>query len=127
MLKACMKAQRQWQARGNLQSATTSLFCLSGQHETTLKMMNISSRHFFASSTGFDASLAAEMARFKVSPAAGWWLRSYGVLPSQVAATGPKGYIVKGDVLKLIKSNNLSLRPQEAHAVPAAAAPPKQE
>ena len=89
-------------------------------------MKNLSGRHFFASSTGFDASLAAEMANFKVSPAAGWWLRSYGVLPSQVAPTGPKGYIVKGDVLKVIKADNLSLRPQEAHAVPAAA-PPKQE
>ena len=66
-------------------------------------MKNLSGRQFFASSSGFDASLTAEMANFKVSPAAGWWLRSYGVLPSQVAATGPKGYIVKGDVLKVIK------------------------
>ena len=89
-------------------------------------MKNLSGRHFFASSTGFDASLAAEMANFKVSPAAGWWLRSYGVLPSQVAPTGPKGYIVKGDVLKVIKADNLSLRPQEAHSM-TAEAPPKQE
>ena len=89
-------------------------------------MKNLSGRHFFASSTGFDASLAAEMANFKVSPAAGWWLRSYGVLPSQVAPTGPKGYIVKGDVLKVIKADNLSLRPQEAHSVTAEATP-KQE
>ena len=89
-------------------------------------MKNMSGRQFFASSTGFDASLSAEMANFKVSPAAGWWLRSYGVLPSQVAATGPKGYIVKGDVLKVIKADNLSLRPQEAHSVTAEATP-KQE
>ena len=59
------------------------------------------------------------MPNFKVSPAAAWWLRSYAVLPSQVPATGPKGYIVKGDVLKHIKTNNLSLRPREAPVAPA--------
>ena len=86
-----------------MQAATSSTFCLSELYSSKLMMKNLSGRQFFASSTGFDASLTAEMANFKVSPAAGWWLRSYGVLPSQVAATGPKGYIVKGDVLKVIK------------------------
>ena len=86
-----------------MQAATSSTFCLSELYSSKLMMKNLSRRQFFASSTGFDASLTAEMANFKVSPAAGWWLRSYGVLPSQVAATGPKGYIVKGDVLKVIK------------------------
>ena len=36
-------------------------------------------------------------------------MRSYGVLPSQVTATGPKGFILKGDVLKIVRGNNLSL------------------
>ena len=52
-----------------------------------------------AATTGIDA----EISKFKVAPAAGWWMRSYGVLPSQLTASGPKGYIVKGDVLKHIK------------------------
>lgn len=39
-------------------------------------------RAFHAAASGFDAQLAAEMANTKVAPAAGWWLRAYGVLPS---------------------------------------------
>ena len=73
-------------------------------------------RSFAAAASGFDASMAAEMTKFKVSPSAGWWLRSYGVLPSQVTASGPKDYIQKGDVLKYIKAHNLSLRPHESAA-----------
>ena len=73
-------------------------------------------RQFSANATGFDATLHSEMSMFKVSPAAGWWMRSYGVLPSQVPASGPKNYIQKGDVMKHIKAHNLSLRPQETTA-----------
>ena len=82
-------------------------------------------RRNFASgaATGFDADLASESTKFKISPAAGWWLRSYAVLPSQVSASGPKGYIQKGDVLKHIKANNLSLRPREAPAATASEQP----
>ena len=58
------------------------------------------------------------MTKFKVSIAAGWWLRSYGVLPSMVSASGPKNYIQKGDVLKHIKENNLSMRSRESTAIP---------
>ena len=36
-------------------------------------------------------------------------MRSYGVLPSQVTATGPKGFILKGDVLKIVRGSNLQL------------------
>ena len=43
----------------------------------------------------------------KVAPAAGWWMRTYMVLPSEVKATGPKGYILKGDVLAHIEKNKL--------------------
>ena len=70
-------------------------------------------RQFGGGASGFDATLAEEMSKLKVSPAAGWWMRSYGVLPSQIKATGPKGYFVKGDVLQYIQSKNLSLRPRE--------------
>ncbi len=85
-----------------------------------------------AAATGFDASLASEMPKFRVSPAAGWWLRTYGVLPSQVPATGPKGFILKGDVLMHIKQNNLSIRPRDAPATaqksaPTPAATPKKQ
>ena len=54
-------------------------------------------------------------------------MRSYGVLPSKLTATGPKGYLVKGDVLKYIKTNNLSLRPRETNVVAVEAAVPAQE
>ena len=44
---------------------------------------------------------------FKISPSAGWWLRTYMVLPTEVKSTGPKGYLLKGDVLKHIEDNKL--------------------
>lgn len=44
---------------------------------------------------------------YKVAPAAGWWMRTYKILPTEVKATGPKGYIVKADVLAHIESNKL--------------------
>lgn len=77
-------------------------------------MTRTSVRCFGGAASGFDASLAGEMGKFKVAPAAGWWMRAYAVLPSQLVASGPKGYILKGDVLKYIKANNLSMRPQES-------------
>ena len=80
-----------------------------------------SRRLFHASGTGFDAQLAAEMPSFKVSPAASWWMRSYGVLPSQIKATGPRGYHTKGDVLAFIEANKITLRPREAFVAPAGA------
>ena len=89
----------------------------------TGKTSTYASRSFFAAaSTGFDATLMTEMAKFRVSPAAGWWMRSYGVLPSQLIASGPKGFILKGDVLSFIDANKLGLRPRE---VPKAATPAK--
>ena len=44
---------------------------------------------------------------FKVAPSAGWWMRTYMVMPKEVAATGPKGFILKSDVLEHIEKNKL--------------------
>ena len=41
-----------------------------------------SMRMFGGAATGFDATLNAEMTKFKIAPAAGNWMRQYGVLPS---------------------------------------------
>lgn len=41
----------------------------------------------------FDKQLHNEMENRKVSPAAGFYLRSYYILPSELTATGPKGYL----------------------------------
>ena len=43
----------------------------------------------------------------KVAPAAGWWMRLYMVLPTEVKATGPRGHVTKGDVLGHIEANKL--------------------
>jgi hypothetical protein len=43
----------------------------------------------------------------KVAPAAGAWMRQYLILPTEVKATGPKGYIIKSDVLAHIEANKL--------------------
>ena len=47
------------------------------------------------------------MAKFRVSPSAGGYLRRYGLLPSQVTATGPKGHLLKGDVLQYAQDNKV--------------------
>lgn len=44
---------------------------------------------------------------FLISPSAGWWLRTYMIMPNEVKSTGPKGYLIKGDVLKHIEVNKL--------------------
>lgn len=40
--------------------------------------------------------------KFKVSPASEWWMRTHKILPTEVTATGPKGYILKYDVIQAI-------------------------
>lgn len=44
---------------------------------------------------------------FKVAPSAGFYMRTYRVLPSELTPSGPKGYIQKGDVLAFVEKNNL--------------------
>jgi len=63
---------------------------------------------------------------FKVAPAAGWWMRTYLILPSEVKATGPKGFILKGDVLEHIDKNKIQkgARVSAAPAAPTPAAKP---
>lgn len=58
---------------------------------------------------------------FKVAPAAGAWMRSHMILPSEVKATGPKGFIIKTDVLNHIDANNLVVGKRAGGAKPAAA------
>ena len=64
--------------------------------------------------------------KYLVAPAAGWWMRTYQVLPSEVKATGPKGYILKGDVLNHIDQNKIQkgTRVSAAPATPTPAAQP---
>ena len=50
------------------------------------------------------------MTKIKVAPAAGGYLFRYGVLPSKVVATGPRGHVLKGDILKYIEENKLQQR-----------------
>lgn len=74
----------------------------------------------------FHADFQKEEGKYKISPAAGWWMRAYGVLPSEVTATGPKGFILKGDVLKIVRGNKLQLLGPETEASqPAASAQSK--
>ena len=66
--------------------------------------------HYGSATTDFEAKFKSEMERIKVAPAAGGYLRRYGVLPSQVIATGPRGHVLKGDVLQYIAKMNLQPR-----------------
>lgn len=42
-----------------------------------------------------------------MAPSAGWWMRTYMVMPNELTATGPKGFILKSDVLEHIEKNKL--------------------
>jgi len=42
-----------------------------------------------------------------VAPAAAFYMRTYRVLPSEVVATGPKGVIVRSDVLDFVEKHKL--------------------
>ena len=63
--------------------------------------------------------------KHKVSPAAGAWMRAYMVLPTEVKATGPKGYIIKEDVMTHISANQLvkGQRKNQSHSSTKQAAP----
>lgn len=60
--------------------------------------------------------------KYLVAPAAGWWMRTYQILPSEVTATGPKGFILKGDVLQHIDKNKIQ-KGARVSAVSAAPTP----
>ena len=62
---------------------------------------------------------------YKVAPSAGFYMRTYRVLPSEVEASGPKGYIQKGDVLDFVEKNKLQkgqVRGAPAKSAPSSAA-----
>jgi hypothetical protein len=42
--------------------------------------------------------------KFRITPSAGFYLKTFHVLPNEVKATGPKNYIQKNDVLEFIKT-----------------------
>ena len=44
---------------------------------------------------------------YMVAPAAAFYMRTYRVLPSEVVATGPKGIIVRSDVLDFVEKHKL--------------------
>lgn len=45
--------------------------------------------------------------KYLVAPAAAFYMRTYRVLPSEVEATGPKGRILRGDVLEFVEKNKI--------------------
>ena len=47
----------------------------------------------------FSKEYHSQEEKFKITPSAGYYLRTFEVLPSEVKASGPKNYIQKGDVL----------------------------
>lgn len=61
---------------------------------------------------------------FKISPSASWYMRTYCIMPSELKATGPKGFIIKSDVIEHIESKKLV---KGQRAGPAAPAAPKAE
>jgi len=63
---------------------------------------------------------------YKISPSAGWWLRTYMILPTEVKPTGPKGYLLKGDVLKHIEDNKLEKGKRVGASPSGKKSPPKQ-
>jgi hypothetical protein len=56
---------------------------------------------------------------FKIAPSAGWWMRTYMVMPSELKPTGPKGFILKSDVLEHIEANKLVKGERKEPVAPA--------
>lgn len=61
--------------------------------------------------------------QYKVAPSAGFYMRTYRVMPSEVKASGPKGYIQKGDVLEFVEKNKLKKGQARAAAAKAEPSP----
>lgn len=59
-----------------------------------------------------------------LGPATSLLLTQYGINPASVPATGPKGNLLKGDVLSFIKARNLQIPSAVPDVSPAAAAAP---
>jgi pyruvate/2-oxoglutarate dehydrogenase complex dihydrolipoamide acyltransferase (E2) component len=55
----------------------------------------------------FENEYHAQEKKFRITPSAGFYLKTYQVLPSEVKASGPKTYIQKGDVLSFVKAQNI--------------------
>ncbi|CDW83261.1 dihydrolipoyllysine-residue acetyltransferase component 1 of pyruvate dehydrogenase mitochondrial-like [Stylonychia lemnae] len=55
----------------------------------------------------FETEYHKQESSYLIAPSAGFYLKSYQVLPSEVKASGPKNLIQKGDVLSFIKSSNI--------------------
>ncbi len=70
-------------------------------------MANFSST---TSATSFADKIHHEMKNLKVAPSAWFYFLNYGVLPSQVKATGPRGYLTKADLINFITGNKLTKR-----------------
>ena len=80
----------------------------------------------------FDYKFNEEAKTRRISPAAGIYLRGFGVLPSMITATGPKGHITKQDIWLYVDKNNVQKRVIETAplvveqvATPTASEPPK--
>jgi hypothetical protein len=66
------------------------------------------------SATSFADKIHHEMKNIKVAPSTWFYFLNYGVLPSQVKATGPRGYLTKADLINFITGNKLTKRKLEA-------------
>lgn len=62
------------------------------------------------SATSFADRIHHEVKNIKVAPSTWFYFLNYGVLPSQVKATGPRGYLTKADLINFITGNKLSKR-----------------
>jgi hypothetical protein len=50
----------------------------------------------------------------KISPAAGFYMRTYFIMPDEITPTGPKGYITKTDVLDFVDKNKAELEARKS-------------
>ncbi len=72
-----------------------------------------------SSATSFADKIHHEMKNIKVAPSTWLYFLNYGVLPSQVKATGPRGYLTKADLINFITGNRLNKRKIEDTETPA--------
>lgn len=90
------------------------MFSLTASRQRAGPLLGQSLSRFSFATSGFEKQIHDEMHARKVAPSTWYYFLNYRVLPSQVKATGPRGYLTKSDVILHIEANKLQKQAVES-------------